>query len=488
MNYAAFETHAHNASAVTVYRKVLADLLTPVSAYMRLSQANLPALLLESVEGGQQVARYSTIGINPRQLLRHEKGRTVLVQDGVESVIDAPYLDALRELGSAYQLPRRDDLPPFTAGLIGYFGYETIQWLEDVPVHGAGENDLPDALFMLIDTMMVFDHLKQEIIICHTPLLRPGEPLRPQYEAALAKVDALGELLHTDIDYQTPTVPGAAGQMTSNFTPESFRAAVEKSKDYIQAGDVYQVVLSQRFERTTQVSPLTLYRALRNINPSPYMFLLEFPDFAIIGASPEILVKVDHGVVEIRPIAGTRRRGKDRQEDVRLAEELLADEKERAEHVMLVDLGRNDVGKVSEFGSVNLTEFMVVEQYSHVMHIVSDVRGRLRPDVDDLDALFAGFPAGTVSGAPKIRAMEIIYELEPTRRGIYAGAVGYRDFYGNLNTCIAIRTLVMKDGVVRFQSGAGIVADSKPDREFEETLDKAEAIMSAVDLAERGLK
>ncbi|MEE9284493.1 MAG: anthranilate synthase component I family protein, partial [Dehalococcoidia bacterium] len=356
-----------------------------------------------------------------------------------------------------------------------------------VPVYPAGAGDIPDAVFKLFETVMAFDHLKREVVICHTPMIDRQRPLEQQYDAAMQVVDQVGEALHTDIDYQMPPVTGQS-RLTSNMSRAKFMAAVDQAREHIFAGDVYQLVLSQRFERVTAVEPLTLYRALRNINPSPYMFLFEHADFAIIGASPELLVTVKQGVMEVRPIAGTRPRGKDSAEDARLAEELLADEKERAEHLMLVDLGRNDVGRVARYKSVTVKEFMAVEHYSHVMHIVSDVQGEMLAGKDALDALLAGFPAGTVTGAPKIRAMELIHELEPDRRGIYAGAVGYMDFRGNLNTCIAIRTMLLKDGQVSFQSGAGIVADSDPQKEYNETVSKAEAIMRAVDLAERGLQ
>ncbi|MFB0515317.1 MAG: anthranilate synthase component I family protein, partial [Candidatus Neomarinimicrobiota bacterium] len=378
-------------------------------------------------------------------------------------------------------------IPDFCGGWVGYLGYETAAWMEEVPVHPAENGAIPDALFMLFETVMAFDHLKQEIIVCHTRQVVGGQSLRPQYEAALAVVDQVEEALHIDIDYQTPPVTRKS-RLEADMSPQQFMAAVKRAKEYIFAGDIFQLVISQRFKRATSVEPLTLYRALRNINPSPYMFLLHLEDFSVIGASPELLVKVTKDIMEVRPIAGTRPRSQDRAEDARLAEELLADEKERAEHLMLVDLGRNDVGRVCRFKSVSVQEFMVVERYSHVMHIVSDIQGRLSDGKDAFDALLAGFPAGTVTGAPKIRAMELINELEPIRRGIYAGTIGYIDFHGNLNTCIAIRTMLIKDGIVSFQSGAGIVADSDPEKEYQETVNKAEAIMRAVDFAEKGLQ
>ncbi len=490
MNFEKFQTLAQDHTAVPVYRKVLADLLTPVSAYLRLAEHYRPAVLLESVERGPTsggFARYSYICLAPRVIVSHTAGTTTIQQGAEHHKTRTPFLTMLREMLAEYDVPHLDEIPDFCGGWVGYLGYETTAWVEEVPIYPAQDRDIPDAVFMLFETVMAFDHLKQEVIVCHTRKVDQDQPLRPQYDAALAVVDQVGKALHTEIDYQTPPVTGKS-ELESNLSREQFMVAVEKAKDHIFAGDIFQLVLSQRFQRTTRVEPLTLYRALRNINPSPYMFFINLDDFAIIGASPELLVKVEQNVMEVRPIAGTRPRGRDAAEDARLAEDLLADEKERAEHLMLVDLGRNDVGRVCRFKSVSVKEFMIVEQYSHVMHIVSDIRGVLADGRDVFDALLSGFPAGTVTGAPKIRAMELIHELEPTRRGIYAGSVGYIDFQGNLNTCIVIRTMLMKDGVVSFQSGAGIVADSDPEREYEETIDKAEAIMQAVDFAERGLQ
>ncbi len=490
MNFEKFQTLAQDHTAVPVYRKVLADLLTPVSAYLRLAEHYRPAVLLESVERGPTsggFARYSYICLAPRVIVSHTAGTTTIQQGAEHHKTRTPFLTMLREMLAEYDVPHLDEIPDFCGGWVGYLGYETTAWVEEVPIYPAQDRDIPDAVFMLFETVMAFDHLKQEVIVCHTRKVDQDQPLRPQYDAALAVVDQVGKALHTEIDYQTPPVTGKS-ELESNLSREQFMSAVEKAKDYIFAGDIFQLVLSQRFQRTTRVEPLTLYRALRNINPSPYMFFINLEGFAIIGASPELLVKVEQNVMEVRPIAGTRPRGRDAAEDARLAEDLLADEKERAEHLMLVDLGRNDVGRVCRFKSVSVKEFMIVEQYSHVMHIVSDIRGVLADGRDVFDALLSGFPAGTVTGAPKIRAMELIHELEPTRRGIYAGSVGYIDFQGNLNTCIVIRTMLMKDGVVSFQSGAGIVADSDPEREYEETIDKAEAIMQAVDFAERGLQ
>ncbi len=487
MQFEEFETYAKAYSAIPVYRKVLADLLTPVSAYMRLAKHYQHPVLLESVEGGKQFARYSYICLDPRITLSHAQGVTTIANGDLKETTKRPFMEVMRGILDDYKAPKLEEVPGFYGGMVGYLGYESITWQEKIPIHAAREGDLPDALFMLFETVMAFDHLKNEITVFHTAVIDPDRPLRAQYDEALKLVDQVGEYLHTDIDYQTPQSSGRK-QLRSNMTKDQFMAAVEKAREHIFAGDIFQIVLSQRFQRETEASPLTLYRALRNINPSPYMFFFDLDDFVIIGASPELLVKVEDGTMEVRPIAGTRPRGATHDENSRLAEDLLADEKERAEHLMLVDLGRNDVGRVSKFKTVRVEEFMVVECYSHVMHIVSDVRGELDNHHDIYDALMAGFPAGTVSGAPKIRAMEIINELEPTRRGVYSGALGYIDFHGDLNTCIAIRTMVVQDGVVNFQSGAGIVADSDPEKEYEETVNKAKAILHAVDMAERGLQ
>ena len=339
---------------------------------------------------------------------------------------------------------------------------------------------------MLFENIIAFDHLKGSALVISNVNIDDSSDLESQFNNAHSKIDIIGESLHTNVDYQTP-IQVKKSKVISNFNQNKFEKAVAKAKEHIVNGDIFQLVLSQRFERATDVEATTLYRALRNINPSPYMFHLKINDFDIIGASPELLVKVEDGNVEIRPIAGTRKRGDSVDEDKKLAHELLNDEKERAEHLMLLDLGRNDVGRVSEFGSITIPENMVIENYSHVMHIVSDVKGKLAKHKDPFDALMSGFPAGTVTGAPKIRAMEIIKDLEPERRNIYSGAVGFFDFTGNVNTCIAIRTMIMKNGSVHFQSGAGIVYDSDPTKEFEETVSKAKAIMLAIDLAEDGL-
>jgi len=486
MTFEKFKNLAKTQTTIPVHTRVLADLLTPVSAYMRLQKNSNYAFILESVEKGEQYARYSFIGRNPDVILRLEGGQTIIEKDGKETSSNLDYLTLLREYQSKFNAPKIPGLPTFTGGLVGCLGYESIVWVEDIPTYSSNELETPDALFMLFNNLIAFDHLKNEAIIFSNVHINDETDLQHAYDEAIKQIDEMGRLLHTDIDYQTP-VRLEQSKLESNFTKDGFTSAVSNAKEYIKSGDVFQLVLSQRFHRHTMVDAITLYRALRTINPSPYMFHLKLNGTDVIGASPELLVKVQDKEIEIRPIAGTRQRGKTTEEDVLLAEELLNDPKERAEHLMLVDLGRNDVGKCAEFESVEVKEFMIVENYSHVMHIVSDVRGKLRRDKDNFDALYSGFPAGTLTGAPKIRAMEIINELEPDRRGIYSGAIGYFDFAGNMNTCIAIRTLVLKDNIAYFQSGAGIVYDSDPELEYEETLNKAKAINSAIDFAENGL-
>ena len=471
---------------VPVYKRILADLLTPVAAWIHLSKKAEYAFLLESVEKGNQYARYSYVGINPQKIFMHKNGQTTINEGVQTTAVEIPFLDLLRETQSQYNMAKLPGIPSFTGGLVGYLGYETIAWVEDIPIHDESDLDVPDSVFMLFEDMIAFDHLKGSALVISNVKVDSERDFKQQFDEAHERVDSIGESLHSDVEYQTP-IRVEKSKVSSNFTQDTFESAVLKAKKHIVAGDIFQIVLSQRFKRKTSVGATTLYRALRTINPSPYMFHLKINDFDIIGASPELLVKVEDGIVEIRPIAGTRHRGVTEAEDQVLADDLMSDEKECAEHLMLLDLGRNDVGRVSEYGSVTIPENMKIENYSHVMHIVSDVKGKLAKDKDPFDALMSGFPAGTVTGAPKIRAMEIIHELEQERRDIYSGAVGFFDFTGNVNTCIAIRTMLLKDGSAYFQSGAGIVHDSDPTKEFEETVNKAKAIMAAIDFAENGL-
>ncbi|MEE2877211.1 MAG: anthranilate synthase component I [Candidatus Neomarinimicrobiota bacterium] len=487
LTFEEFQSLAQEHKTIPVYQRILADLLTPVAAWAHLIERTDNAFLLESVKKGTEYTRYSYLGINAQRILICRGRKTFITHGGEITEDETPFLDILREVQGEYNVAKVPGLPAFTGGLVGYLGYEAVRWVEDIPIHTESELEIPDAMFMLFEEVIAFDHLRgTALVICNVTVQNEDDDLRTLFDCAHDRINAIGESLHSNIEYSTPVrVPKS--DLSSNFSRESFEAAVKSAQHYIREGDIFQVVLSQRFQRNTSVEPVTLYRALRNINPSPYMFHLRLGDFDIIGASPELLVKVEDRTVEVRPIAGTRPRGKTEEEDRILADDLLNDEKELAEHLMLLDLGRNDVGKVSQYGTVCIPEKMVVENYSHVMHIVSDVKGKLQPDKDGIDALISGFPAGTVTGAPKIRAMEIIHKLEPDRRDVYSGAVGFFDFAGNVNTCIAIRTMVIKEGTVHFQSGAGIVLDSDPSREYEETVNKAKASMVAIDFAEQGL-
>jgi anthranilate synthase component 1 len=446
------------------YKSVLADLLTPVSAFLRVSRGAERAFLLESVEGAERIGRYSFIGVDP------------------ERSFDGDFSEFRRTFPE--QQPAHPDLPPFAGGAVGAFCYEMVREFERLPDLQSADTAPLDAdsgsvLMDFYPNILAFDHLKHQIVI----VSHEGEERVRELEKRLSEqsVEEQGEggLKLEDSPSKTPR------KVTSNFSEEDFHAAVGRAKEYITAGDVFQVVLSQRFEADFQGDPFNVYRALRYLNPSPYMFFLKRGDLSMAGSSPEMLVRVQGDALEYRPIAGTRRRGRNPQEEEELEQELLNDEKERAEHLMLVDLGRNDLGRVSEYGSVKVKDFMLVEKYSHVMHLVSALKGRLRPELDRFDALEACFPAGTVTGAPKVRAMEIIEELEPARRGIYAGAIGYLDYSGNLDTCIAIRTIVFHGGKAYLQAGAGIVADSVPELENKECRNKAEALFRALEMGEK---
>ena len=487
--FAEFTELARHGTFVPVYKEIMADLLTPVSAFLKIAEHSDHAFLLESVEGGERVARYSFLGKDPFLVLRRSGGKTMLERAGVTTESDEPFLSTLRTLMADLRSPAVPELPRFTGGAVGYIGYDAATWFEPVLqqceerfARAPSEDD--EAGFMLFDTILAFDHVKHRILIIANARITPGEELDPLYQFACAKIGFLERELERTLSRPEP-VAHAPLEIRSNLTREAFEAGVEKAKRYIAAGDIFQVVLSQRFEVEVAVDPFTVYRALRHVNPSPYMYFTRMGRLSIVGSSPEMLVRVEDRRVETHPIAGTRPRGRTEAEDERLADELRGNEKERAEHVMLVDLGRNDVGRVSEYGSVRVPQYAGLERYSHVMHLVSTVEGKLAEDHDRLDALVACFPAGTVSGAPKIRAMEIVAELEPTRRGIYAGAIGYLDFAGNLDFCIAIRTIVMRGGRAFLQAGAGIVADSNPSAEFDETRDKASALVRALELSQR---
>jgi anthranilate synthase component 1 len=482
-----FKQLADKGNLIPVYREILADLDTPVSAFLKLGET--PSFLLESVEGGEKWARYSFLGVRPSKTIRGWGSRIEVTDVNGSSEtreVEDP-IGFLRELMAQYRPVVPDGLPKVFGGLVGYLGYDMVRFIEELPDRGHEALDAPDMYLMLTDTMLVFDNLRQTIKVVSNVHLDGSSP-DEAYAGAVRKIDDIIERLRRPM--KSPERKGGAGspgEFVSSFgTKEAFESAVERAKEYVHSGDVVQVVLSQRFERRHNTSPFNIYRALRVINPSPYMYYLDLGDTKIVGSSPEILVRLDGSRITVRPIAGTRKRGGTERQDLDLEEELKNDPKEIAEHIMLVDLGRNDVGRVAETGSVKVTELMGVERYSHVMHMVSNVEGELREGLDSFDLLKACFPAGTVSGAPKIRAMEIIEELEPVKRGLYAGSVGYFSFSGYMDTCITIRTLIIQDGKVYVQAGAGIVADSVPEREYAETVSKARGMIKAVEMSEEG--
>ena len=467
---------AASGNLVPVYREIDADLETPVSAYLKVATGP-QSFLLESVEGGERLARYSFIGTEPYKMIRTGPGQP---QGDVDP------LKLIREEMEGISLVTIPELPRFHGGAVGYLAYEAMHHFEDVPSPRVDTLKLPEAAFMFADTLLIFDHLKHSIkVLSHAHL--SDKDIETAYREAVDRIDALVERLQRPLDPAKASLggsPSTSYETTSNLTREQHEANVQKAKDYIYAGDIIQVVLSQRFSRKTDAHPFNIYRTLRTINPSPYMFYLDMGDYQIVGASPEVLVRSEDGNLDYHPIAGTRPRGETEEEDLALERELRSDEKDRAEHTMLLDLGRNDIGRVSRPGTVRVTQLFDIERYSHVMHLVSHVKGKLRPEITPFDALWACFPAGTVSGAPKLRAMEIIAELEPDQRGPYAGAVGYFSFSGNMDTCITIRTMVFSNGVAHVQAGGGIVADSVPQKEYMETVHKAQALMRAIDEAE----
>ena len=476
---------------VPIARRLSADWFTPVSAYAALRTLSGPTFLFESVEGGEHLARYSFLGADPYLILRADGAQVVAERRRAPAPADIPQghiYDVLDSLVSAYQEVDVAGLPRLVAGAVGYMGYDTIRLIEDIPeAHPAQAGDCPDAIWCFYDTMLAFDHVRHQIVLMSSAFVDPDGDLASLYAAAQGRLDALAAHLSSFTLERPSPVPFNPEAVRSNVSRADFEAAVERAKSYVYEGDIFQVVLSQRFAFDFGGDPFTLYRAVRQVNPSPYLFFLDYGDFALAGSSPEVLVRIDDGMAEVLPIAGTRPRGRTEAEDKALEEDLLADPKERAEHLMLVDLGRNDLGRVSAYGTVAVTDYAYIERYSHVMHIVSSVQGHVREGVRPMQVLSACFPAGTVSGAPKVRAMEIIDALEPTRRGTYAGAVGYVDFGGCLDTCIAIRTMLIRDGQVFVQAGAGVVADSDPAREFEETENKARALLQAMRVASDGL-
>jgi anthranilate synthase component I len=464
-------------NVIPVYKSVIADFLTPVSAFLKLEKDRSHAFLLESIEGGERIARYSFLGGDPFLITRYRDGQP------------ANFLDNLRSTMNRFKSVKLPGLPPFTGGAVGYFGYDMVRTIEDIPKTGVDDLGVDDAVLMFYKTILAFDHLRHQIhIISNVIVDEAEESIDVQYRKAVEEIQRIEAVLRAPLEIPAVVRNDRDVTVRSNVDKKDYLEAVSKAKEYIAAGDIFQVVLSQRFEVDLPTSPFEIYRALRIVNPSPYMYFLKMPETSIVGASPEMLVRVRDREIEYRPIAGTLPRGSNHAEDEANEERLKNDEKERAEHIMLVDLGRNDLGRVSRYGTVKVEELMFIERYSHVMHLVSSLRGELRTGVDRWDSLLACFPAGTVSGAPKVRAMEIIDELETTKRGVYAGAVMYVDFSNNLDSCIAIRTLVVRGNKGYIQAGGGIVADSVPENEYMETVNKSRALIRAINLAQRGFE
>ncbi len=480
---------------IPVYKEILGDLETPVSAYFKIARKAKYSFLLESVEGEEKVARFSFLAKDPELVVQSKDGIVKIIRHatGKPSVQTAKVKDTplsfIRDILGQYKFVALPGLPRFCGGLVGYLSYDIVRFFEKLPHTTKDDLKLPDTYLVLAKDLIIFDHLNHKIKVISCAHINPEGSTQhklQEYQRSIARIDALIRELNKPFIKKGKGAKAKKARPVktkSNFTSPQFRRIVEEAKEKIHAGDIIQVVLSQRFEVDLATEPFNIYRTLRGINPSPYMYYLDFPDVKIAGSSPELLIRCEDGVVETRPIAGTRPRGKDEGQDAALAKELLGDPKEKAEHIMLVDLGRNDLGRVCEQGTVQISEFMNIEKYSHVMHIVSNVRGKLQADKDGLDVLQAAFPAGTVSGAPKIRAMEIIDELEKVDRGPYAGCIGYFSFSGNLDTCITIRTIVVKGKKAYVQAGAGIVADSVPEKEYQETVNKAKAQLKAIEMA-----
>ncbi len=507
-----FKRLAKTYTAIPVYRVLMADTVTPVSLFLRIREDGKMPFLLESVEGGEQLARYSFLGRNPYQVLTYSQNEVKLTrttdnassgdyvdddtksdkeslseepgcsETSVTEVLNESYFDALKRLCMTYKEPEIADMPRLTGGAVGFSAYDTVRQVEELPDAPPDDLDLPEAIWSFYDEIFAFDHVKHRVVLIKTVFTDSEKDHERQYEDALSDLDRMEGIIDMPVTDRT-TYRNTSEKLRSNFEKKDYKKCVDKAKEYIHAGDIFQVVLSQRFQSTFEGDRFMLYRALRMVNPSPYLFFLDFGDFALVGSSPEVLVQVQGDEVRLLPIAGTRPRGKSLEEDRAFEEELKNDPKELAEHIMLVDLGRNDLSRVCVPQTVELSRDRVIERYSHVMHIVSDVRGRLMKQKTAVDALMNCFPAGTVSGAPKVRAMQIIDEMEPTKRGPYAGAVGYFDFSGNMDTCIAIRTMVVTDRDIFIQAGAGIVADSNPEKEFDETVNKAKALVKALEVA-----
>ncbi len=490
-NKAAFTADYESGRGHLVWRRAVADLETPVAAYLKLVQGRPNAFLLESVEGGASRGRYSIIGLDPDLIWRCQNGRAEINRNAIA----APFafvpttgepLDQVRALISESLLDVPSDIPPMAGGLVGYLGYDMVRQMEDLPNKNQDPLGLPDAVLLRPTLFAIFDNVTDLLTFAVPVYPREGVSAAIAWLMAQDRLDQASIALTRPLPLPAPPVDlPPLPEPDSSFTKQGFIDAIEKAKDYIRAGDAFQIVPSQRFSVPFQLPPFALYRALRRISPAPFLFFLDFGGYSIVGSSPEILVRLRDNVVTIRPLAGTRKRGATHEEDQQLAADLLADPKERAEHLMLLDLGRNDVGRVSEIGTVKVTESFAIERFSHVMHIMSDVQGQLAEGLDAVDALVAGFPAGTLTGAPKVRAMEIIEELEPVRRGIYAGCIGYFAADGSMDTCIGLRTALVKDGTMYIQAGCGVVADSNPEAEYEETRQKARGMMRAAEEAVR---
>jgi len=489
-DFEAFKKCAGQGNLIPVYREILADIDTPVSALMRLSTKS-HVFLLESVEGGEKWGRYTFLGADPR-ILFTVRGENVLIKmNGTvhcEKHCGEP-MKFLKKLLNTYRPVTVEGLPRFYGGAVGFLGYDMVRHFEKLESQPEDDLKTDDAVFLITDTLIVFDNIKHTIKVISCAAIEGAHELRTIYNETINKIDGVIGLLRAPVETEERYGKvECESPLKSNMSPEAFKSIVRKAKDYILAGDIIQVVLSQRFHTENGIDPVDLYRALRYVNPSPYLFYLKLDEMSLIGSSPEVMVRLEEGIAELRPIAGTRRRGKNEQEDRHLADELLEDPKERAEHVMLVDLGRNDLGRIAKIGSVQVNQLMCVERYSHVMHLVTNIQALLAEGKDCYDVLAATFPAGTLSGAPKVRAMEIIDELEPTRRGPYGGAVGYFSYSGNMDLCITIRTILVKEGKSYIQVGAGIVADSDPDNEYQETVSKGEGMMQAIRLAASGFE
>jgi anthranilate synthase component I len=483
------QDRAGEGSVIPICKDILGDLLTPAAAFLRVAHGRRRVFLLESVEGGEHLARYSFIGWDPFMVARGKADSVSIERQGEITREKAIGFSKLRQISKGFMPASMPELPPFLGGGVGYFAYDLVRQFEKLPSLAEDDLGMDDYQVMYFSTILAFDHLRHRIhIITNIFNDRGAQGLEAKYRDALLRIEQIEKRLTIPISISSAAVPVEIPEPISNLSESAYYNNVERAKKHIEAGDIFQVVLSQRFAMQIRCDPFDIYRALRFINPSPYMFFLRMDNLHLVGASPEMLVKVRNKRVEYGPIAGTRPRGGTPEEDARLGRELMADEKERAEHIMLVDLGRNDLGRVCTYGSVKVTDLMRIERYSHVMHLVSSVKGELRNDLDCFHALESCLPAGTVSGAPKVRAMEIIESMEPRRRGVYGGAVGYVDFSGNLDTCIALRTLMIKDGVAYIQAGGGIVADSDPRREREESINKASALIRAVKFAHEGLR